>query len=246
MQTQANFTSATAANGNVNPAWDFAATWVMYQGETYPLLRGYLTPLTITVNNATEVYNGVPFAGGNGLTYSVVPNPAYLFNATVYGGSSQGAVNVAGSPYVLTSAAYSNQQGYLITFVPGTLSITAAPLTVTGETAANKVYDGTTAVTLSGGVLGGVVAADAANLTLTDAGVFVSKNAGTGVAVTVADILGGTAAGNYTLTQPAGITANITPLAVTVTGEAAANKVYDATTTATLSGGCLLYTSRCV
>jgi len=239
MQTQANFTSATAANGNVNPAWDFAATWVMYQGETYPLLRGYLTPLTITVNNATEVYNGVPFAGGNGLTYSVVPNPAYLFNATVYGGSSQGAVNVAGSLYVLTSAAYSNQQGYLITFVPGTLSITAAPLTVTGETAANKVYDGTTAVTLSGGVLGGVVAADAANLTLTDAGVFVSKNAGTGVAVTVADILGGTAAGNYTLTQPAGITANITPLAVTVTGEAAANKVYDATTTATLSGGTL-------
>ena len=119
------------------------------------------------------------------------------------------------------------------------MSITPAPLTVTGETAANKVYDGTTTATLSGGVLSGVFAGDAANLTLTEAGLFVSKNAGTGIAVTVADILGGTAAGNYTLTQPAGITANITPLAVTVTGEAAANKVYDATTTATLSGGTL-------
>ena len=39
MQTQANFTSATPANGNVNPGWDFNYTWVMYDGHSYPLLR---------------------------------------------------------------------------------------------------------------------------------------------------------------------------------------------------------------
>jgi hypothetical protein len=32
MQTQSNFTSATAANGNVNPGWDFSNTWVAYDG----------------------------------------------------------------------------------------------------------------------------------------------------------------------------------------------------------------------
>jgi len=39
MQTQANFTSATNANGNVNPHWDFTNTWVMVDGHTYPYLQ---------------------------------------------------------------------------------------------------------------------------------------------------------------------------------------------------------------
>jgi filamentous hemagglutinin family protein len=39
MQTQVNFTSATAANGHVNPQWDFVNTWFMTNGHTYPLLR---------------------------------------------------------------------------------------------------------------------------------------------------------------------------------------------------------------
>ena len=39
MQQQANFTSATAANGNANPGWDFASIWFMNNGRTYPLLR---------------------------------------------------------------------------------------------------------------------------------------------------------------------------------------------------------------
>jgi filamentous hemagglutinin family protein len=39
MQAQANFTSATPANGNVNPGWDFNAIWIMYDGHSYPVLR---------------------------------------------------------------------------------------------------------------------------------------------------------------------------------------------------------------
>jgi hypothetical protein len=39
MQQQVNFTSATAANGNANPGWDFASIWFMNNGHTYPLLR---------------------------------------------------------------------------------------------------------------------------------------------------------------------------------------------------------------
>jgi hypothetical protein len=100
------------------------------------------------------------------------------------------------------------------------------------------VYDSTTTAALSGGTLVGVLGNDAVTLTL--AGAFASKNVGTGIAVTVADSLGGAAAGNYTLIQPGNLTANITPAGLTVSGETAANKIYDGTTTATLSGGTLL------
>jgi hypothetical protein len=36
MKKQVNFTSATAANGSVNPNWNFAATWAMTDNVTYP------------------------------------------------------------------------------------------------------------------------------------------------------------------------------------------------------------------
>ena len=122
MQTQANFTSATTANGNVNPNWDFANTWVMYNGFTYPLLRSFMTPLTVTATGDTTTYSGKAFSGGNDVTYSVTPNMAELFGTVSYGGSSQGAVN-AGSYAITPGGLYSNQQGYLINFVSGALTI---------------------------------------------------------------------------------------------------------------------------
>ena len=39
MKQQVNFTSPTAANGNTTPGWDFASTWIMTNGTTYPQLR---------------------------------------------------------------------------------------------------------------------------------------------------------------------------------------------------------------
>jgi len=48
--------------------------------------------------------------------------------------------------------------------------------------------------------------------------------------------LTGAGATNYTLTQPAGLTANITAVGVTITsGITANNKTYDGTTVATIS-----------
>jgi filamentous hemagglutinin family protein len=295
---------------------DFTNTWVMYEGLTNPLLRNFMTPLTVTANDATETYSGLAYSGGNGVTYSVTPSGSLLGSLT-YGGTSQGAINAAS--YTLTpQGLYSNQQGYLITFVGGTLtvnpadlqitanngsviygqaiptlgasysgfvnnetaanlttspilsttavtgsnvgsyaivpsgavdpnytityvngslSVTQATLTVNGTSAASKVYDGTTTASLSGGTLSGVYGSDA--VTLTQAGAFASQNVGTGIAVTAADALTGTAAGNYTLTQPTGLAANITPASLTVIGTSVANKVYDGTTAATLSSGML-------
>lgn len=113
------------------------------------------------------------------------------------------------------------------------MSINPAPLTVSGSSAANKVYDGNTSATLSGGSLSGVYAGDA--VILDQAGRFATRSVGTGIAVTAADSLDGPAAGNYILTQPTGLTASITPAALLISGITAANKTYDGTTAATIN-----------
>jgi hypothetical protein len=74
---------------------------------------------------------------------------------------------------------------------------------------------------LTGGSLSGVIAGDAPTLTLTQAGSFDSKNVGIGIGVTASDSLGGASAGNYTLTEPLGLVANITPATLTYTAVAA-------------------------
>jgi hypothetical protein len=224
MQQQGNFSG-----------WDFASTWIGYSGYTNPLLRSFMTPLTVTAGDATQTYSGAAYSGGNGVSYSVTPG-ANLLGSVTYGGSAQGAVD-AGNYALTPQGLYSNQQGYIISYASGALTINPAPLTVSGTSVGNKVYDGTTAATLSGGTLSGVIGSD--SVALTQAGAFASANAGTGVGVTASDALSGAGAGNYTLTQPTGLSANITPAALTVNGTSAASKVYDGTTAATLSGGTL-------
>jgi hypothetical protein len=77
-----------------------------------------------------------------------------------------------------------------------------------------------------------VIGADQTSVTLTQGGSFASKNAGTGIAVTAADTLTltGSAAGDYTLTEPTGLTGTITPKPITVDGSTGVNKTYDGTT----------------
>ncbi|MDE2342507.1 MAG: hypothetical protein KGL63_03805, partial [Betaproteobacteria bacterium] len=70
--------------------------------------------------------------------------------------------------------------------------------------------------------------------TLSQSGTFASKNVGTGIAVTASDTLSGTDAGNYTLAQPTGLSANITPKPVTVSATGI-NKTYDGTTSASVT-----------
>ncbi|MBT9504673.1 MAG: caspase family protein, partial [Burkholderiaceae bacterium] len=115
--------------------------------------------------------------------------------------------------------------------------ITPAPLVVTGLTAANKVYDGSTAATLSGvpGVspLGG----DVIDLQGSATGQFADKNVGSAKPVSLSGLtLGGADAGNYVLALPVGLNADITPAPLALTGLTAANKVYDAGTAANLNG----------
>lgn len=120
--------------------FDFTNTWRIYEGHTRPLLKSFLTPLTITANNASTTYSGLAYSGGNGVTGSVSGAVATLSGGPVYGGTSQGAVN-AGS-YTLTVDGYwSGQQGYDISYGNGTLTVNQAPLTVTANNG-SKTFDG--------------------------------------------------------------------------------------------------------
>ncbi|MFD1787298.1 YDG domain-containing protein, partial [Sphingomonas floccifaciens] len=111
-----------------------------------------------------------------------------------------------------------------------------ATVAVSGLTAQNKVYDGTTQATLTGGTIT-AFGSDVVTLTQGTAA-FADKNAGTGKSVTVSGYaLTGADAGNYTLTQPTSLTADITRAVLTVTGAAAQNKVYDGSVSATVTGG---------
>src|SRR5580658_3304645 len=159
MMTQANFVSATSVNSPVNPAWDFANTWLMYEGLTYPLLSGFMTPLTVTANNASKTYGQVNPAFA--VSYSATPSDN-LLGTVSYGGPAQTATNV-GSYLVAPGGLYSNQSGYIISYASGTLTIDPATLTVTAN-AASKVY-GQANPLLSGTITGFVGTDTLANAT---------------------------------------------------------------------------------
>jgi hypothetical protein len=115
-----------------------------------------------------------------------------------------------------------------------TANITTAGLTVNGVAAASKVYDGTTSAQLNAtATLNGVVSGDDVSLVTDDASAaFASPNVGTGLQVTVSGYaITGADAGNYTLPQPSGLTADITAATLTITA-VANTKIYDGTTSA--------------
>src|SRR5205823_901515 len=143
-----------------------------------------------------------------------------------------------------------------VSFVSNTTGIIAAKaLAVTGLLASNKVYDATTTATLTGTAAlqtaeapgagatndGKPYSGDAVTIGGTPSGTFANKDVANAIAVTVSgSTIGGAQAGNYTLAQQNGLTADITQKSLTVTGLTASNKIYDATTTATPGGTAVL------
>ncbi|MCC3156661.1 YDG domain-containing protein [Hymenobacter sp. 15J16-1T3B] len=142
----------------------------------------------------------------------------------------------AGS-YAIGLGSLALNANYTLTLTPGaTFVITPKALTPV-VTASNKVYDGNTSADVLPQALTGLVGNDAVVLEANGSKTFASKTAGTGKTVTAAGLtLGGAQAGNYVLsTTTATTTADITPK--TVTGNiTAADKVYDGSATATVTG----------
>ncbi|QYG07296.1 YDG domain-containing protein [Janthinobacterium sp. PAMC25594] len=213
-------------------SWDLSGAWIVYDTNTYPLLRAFMTPLQVTfASNASKTYDGTNSWAAPGYTYS---NPNVSLSGTLNYGAAGSAVN-AGTYAITAGGLYSGQHGYAISSNPTTLTIDKRAATLSGATVVSRDYDGTTAATLSGGSLSGVLLQDSGNLTF-NTGAFDTKDAGTGKAVTA--ISTGSAGGNYIVTAN-GLTGTITPKALTLSGLAATTRQYDGGTTATLTGGTL-------
>jgi hypothetical protein len=164
-------------------------------------------PVTVTASAAqTKVYGDADPV----FTYTFAPA---LIGADVFTGNiSRSAGESIGSyPFTLGTLSAGTNYNLSIAATPE-FSITAKTLTITGLTADNKPYDGTTAATLSGtAALSGVVSPDAVILGGTPVATFAAPDVADGVAVTVTGYtISGVDAGNYLLTQPTGLTANIT------------------------------------
>ncbi len=200
-------------------------------------------PLLVTADSTSKTYGQTRFIAGTEFTTTGLVNGDTVTSVSLTSGGVLSTATVTGSPYAIvpSAAAGSGLVNYTITYGNGALTVMPAGVTIgSGITANNKVYDRTTAATLNFNsvVLLGVVNGDTVTLNTSGYGAnFASAGVGSGVALSVSGLtLGGANAANYTLTQPAGLTANITAAGVTIgSGLKANDKVYDRTTAATLN-----------
>src|SRR5262249_26265551 len=153
-------------------------------------------------------------------------------NGTISWALSAGLTINAGCTAGSTSCAVNMDSGGSRTV---TVTILKA-LTVTGITANNRAYDGTTTATLNTGsapLVGVNVVESVSLVTGGTTGTFSDRNVGNSKTVTISGLsLSGTDAGKYALTQPTA-TANIAAKALTYSGlSVTSSKVYDGTTAA--------------
>ena len=201
--------------------------------------------LTATASTANKVYDGTTTATTT-LTFTGLVGSETLgqtvgstFNNKNVGTGKTVTVNsitLADGTNGGLAANYSISPGQT-----STANVTAKALTVSGITASNKTYDANTTATLNtGGVTyTGLIGGDVFNGTYT--GAFSDKNVGTGKTVTITPSYTGADVSNYSVTDHATITANITAKALTVSGITASDKTYDGNDVATLNTGAVLY-----
>lgn len=255
MKTETTFTSAT---------WDFvdettngtSDIWKISSSinNGYPCLIGISCPATIDINyTLSNITSGYTYKGSNYLLTDLW-STASLFDGTDYDswvlGTDYTFYYSGGLVTGFTNAnTYNNisidvlKSGYALASsgnTEGSFKIDQKDLTISGLTASNKIYDGTTiATTVDTGLnLSGLVSGD--DFTVSSTGVFADKNVGAGKTVTLTNTIAGTDASNYNVTDQTSTTASITSKELTISGLTSANKVYDGTTTATVSGTAVL------
>ncbi|MES2684665.1 MAG: MBG domain-containing protein [Pseudomonadota bacterium] len=184
-----------------------------------------ITPasLSVTANNASPVYSGVAFSGGNGVSFSGFVNgqsAAALGGTLAFTGTSQGAVNVGS--YAITPGGLTSSN-YALSFVSGTLNVTPASLSITANPV-SRVYSGTAMATGGGVSYAGFVAGeDQSVLTGT-----LSYSGASQTAVNVGSYAitpGGQTSSNYLISNIDG-QLQITPASLSITASDA-SRIYD-------------------
>jgi hypothetical protein len=185
--------------------------------------------------NATATISGTAAYLGlvNGESFAVSGTPSATFSDENVGNNKTITVIDYTSPS--SNYSFSQPSGLLA-------NITTATLTLTSAAVSSKVYDGTTVATITG-ALSGVISPDV--VTLVGTGTFASANIGTGISVTSIATLSGADAGNYSLTQPTGLSGNITQGTQTITFSSFTTPITASTTIVASSnfGGTISYSS---
>jgi type II secretory pathway component PulC len=107
--------------------------------------------LTVTANAQSKTYGQTLNLGTTAFTTTVLSNSDNVNSVTLTSPGAAATATVAGSPYTITASAPvgTGLANYGISYVPGSLTVTAAPLTVTANNtnrpygAANPVFTGT-------------------------------------------------------------------------------------------------------
>jgi hypothetical protein len=192
-------------------------------------------PLTLAAVGDSRSYDATPASSGAVQVGGLLAGDSIASLSQSFDSKNAGArtLSVDGG-WVLNDGNGGNN--YTVATSGAAGSIAKAELAVTGVAAADKVYDGTTAASLSGGAIARLGTDAVALATGAAVGSFADKNAAAHQAVSAGGYtISGADADNYTLVQPSGLSADITPRVVSVIGLAADAKVYDATRNVAIS-----------
>jgi len=209
---------------------------------TYGTASASPTSFTVSGGNLTGNLTATPPSGfeislSSGSSYTtslpitasgtLAPTTVYVrLAATTTAGTYSGNVSISGGG--ATTA----------TIATAASTVSPAPLTITGITATNKVYDQTTTAGFTGTpAYSGLVNSESFSVSGTPSASFAFATVSNGIPVTVSGFTAPSA--NYSLTQPI-LSANITPLALTVSGATVATKFFDGKTNATITGATLV------
>jgi len=224
--TGSGFTLAGADNGN-------------YTLAPVPAASADITPREVSGSFTAEnkVYDGSDAAT---IASRQLSDAISGDDVSLAGGSATFADENAGEDKLVTGTGFSlagaDKDNYSLAASTLTTTADIARKPVTGSfVAADKVYDGTSTATITGRSLTGGLAADDVSLSSGVAN-FADKNVGTDKAVAGSGFtLAGDDAGNYRLDSVSDTAADISPLEIHGSFTAA-DKVYDGTTAATITG----------
>ena len=200
-----------------------------------------ITEKSITISGITasnKIYDQTTVVGvdSSGASGWIVGDDVTVATTGVFSDKNKGSGKT-----VNLSSSYggSDKDNYTITNQSTTTAnITAKPITISGLTANDKIYNSLTDVVVNvSGAVGWITGDD---VTVTTTGVFTDKNVAAGKTVNLSSSYGGVDKDNYAITDQTATTANISTKELNVIGLLSSDKSYDGNPNAQIFGTAVL------
>ena len=221
LSTTASMELGSYTGFDISNTFNTGAVWRIYDGHITPVLTHFLTQVSSFGTQLTKIYSGekVNTVAASNITFDDTVDPTQIAGTVLLQTSSANVGNYSGTNLTVNGDLYSTI--YDINNASGgnadsAVTITPKTLSITSPTAIDKIFDGNTDATFSGGSLSGIIAGDTVNLQTT--GAFLTSSVGDDKDVLAAFNIDN---GNYQLavqsdTLTASITDATTPI-VTIT-----------------------------